>query len=380
MGPKKIFLLKSSFAAAKGGLEKASIQIATMLAEKGHQVVLLTSGYTGKASFPFRIENICKKKKMSFLHLLHFDRAAKQYLQSSSYDAVLGLDRNSCLQTHYRAGNGCHAAFLQHRKRFSSFLKMATIYCNPLHKLILKMERDTFLSPQLQHLFCNSFLVKDEILAAYPAIEEEKIKVIHNGVAFHTLQEPFDEGFTRREEIQRELGLNPKCFQFLFVGNEYKRKGLLPLLEALSLLKNSDFELTVIGKERKSAFYKEKAYALGLGERVHFKGLVTSSVLPFYQAADALVVPSYYDPFANVTVEALAMGLFVISSPCNGGKEVIQEGVSGTVFPSFESEEVAKSLEYALTLPKNKERALSIRKSIAHLEEKEQLQKIVSYI
>ncbi len=44
---------------------------------------------------------------------------------------------------------------------------------------------------------------------------------------------------------------------------------------------------------------------------------------PFYQLADALAIPSFYDPFANVTVEALAMGLFVVSSRSNGGFEIL---------------------------------------------------------
>ena len=44
---------------------------------------------------------------------------------------------------------------------------------------------------------------------------------------------------------------------------------------------------------------------------------------PFYQQSDCLAIPSFYDPFANVTLEALAMGLYAVSSKTNGGHEIL---------------------------------------------------------
>ena len=64
------------------------------------------------------------------------------------------------------------------------------------------------------------------------------------------------------------------------------------------------------------------AAKLNIQRRVTFFG-PQKEIRPFYQFADALVIPSFYDPFANVTVEALAMGLFVVSSKSNGGHEIL---------------------------------------------------------
>jgi UDP-glucose:(heptosyl)LPS alpha-1,3-glucosyltransferase len=60
---------------------------------------------------------------------------------------------------------------------------------------------------------------------------------------------------------------------------------------------------------------------------VHFVG--ARSPEAFYGASDVLVLPSYYDPCANVTVEALACGLPVITSVFNGAFELLTPGVTG---------------------------------------------------
>ena len=66
-----------------------------------------------------------------------------------------------------------------------------------------------------------------------------------------------------------------------------------------------------------------RAKAVQLGSKPKSASWSAGGNPPFYQMADALVIPSFYDPFANVTVEALAMGLFVLSSKHNGGPEIL---------------------------------------------------------
>jgi glycosyltransferase involved in cell wall biosynthesis len=83
-----------------------------------------------------------------------------------------------------------------------------------------------------------------------------------------------------------------------------------------------------------------------------------------------------YDPFANVTVEALALGLFVISSNMNGGHEILTP-YSGIVTQNPQSvEELAAGLEIAMATPKEPARAAKIRSSVSHLDYSEQLDKI----
>ena len=375
---KKIAIIKSDLA-KRGGIEKYTFRLAENFAKEGHEVFLLTTDCHVENIPPFQIVNLGKRCKSSFLHLLCFDKKCKKWLSEHPVDAVLGLDRNYCLQTHYRAGNGVHAAYLEHRKAFSSFFKKLSFKFNPQHLLILDMEKKTFESPHLKTLFTNSNMVKEEILHYYPSVPQDKINVVHNGVEWYELEKPFNESISNRDVIQKELRLDPEAYQFLFIGNEYQRKGLDLLLEALSTLKEKNFQLAVVGKERNMEKFLKLAAAHDLQNKVLFFG-PQARVTQFYQAADAFVIPSYYDPFANVTVEALAMGLYVISSPKNGGSEVIKDDTMGLQFSEYTAKSLARCLEMAMAKPKTEESAQYIRNAVRGLDFSKQIKKIVDLI
>ncbi|MBS0654199.1 MAG: glycosyltransferase family 4 protein [Verrucomicrobia bacterium] len=375
---KRIAFLKSGIA-KRGGLEKYTLRLAERFAREGHDVVLLTTDYQEGAlgQLPFAVVNLGSRLPISLAHLLYFDLQCKKYIKEHPMDLVFGLDRNFCRQTHYRAGNGVHAAYLERRKA-GGMLQRWSLTANPLHRLILAMERATFESPDLQCLFTNSHMVAKEIAQYYPRVDPKKICTVHNGVEWKELEQPFVEGLAKRSEICAQLGLRQDCFQFLFIGHEYGRKGLHLLLRALSLITNKNFELSVVGKERHPEVYIAEAKKLGLEKQVHFFGLAKDTK-PFYSAADCLVVPSLYDPFANVTVEALAFGVPVISSSSNGGSEVLAFSDMGAVFSDLQSpEELASCLERAMESPKNGERARALRDKVAHLDFSSQIGKIVS--
>jgi len=115
---------------------------------------------------------------------------------------------------------------------------------------------------------------------------------------------------------------------------------------------------------------------LGLEKRVSFFG-PQEEMIPFYQESDVLVLPTLYDPFANVTLEALAMGLFVITSSYNGAAEILTEH-SGYVIENLnDKESIKKALLVGLKHPKREESALFIRNTIKDLEFSNQLDKIV---
>jgi len=375
----KIAFLKSS-SSGTGGLEKYTKWLCEALHARGHDVTLLTSDWDERITTNgFRVVDFGKRSKWSLRHLLQFDKDVSSWLHDNHVDVVFGLSRNFYPQIFYRAGNGCHAAYLHHRKQFSTALKRCMIKLNPLHWLILRMEKETFCHPQLKVLFTNSSLVKREIIEHYPKVDRDKIKVVLNGVEWKALEAPFEESLLKKDEIQRSYGLDPQSYQFLFVGHEYHRKGLTLLLEALSSVKDRPFQLSVVGKERNEAFFKKKAKELGLEGKVHFFGS-QKNVTPYYQAADCCVIPSYYDPFANVTVEALAMGLFVVSSVMNGGSEVLFNEKMGCVFREFRPEVLARTVVKAMNYPKTSDSARFIRQKVEHLDFSQQIDLIIAEV
>jgi UDP-glucose:(heptosyl)LPS alpha-1,3-glucosyltransferase len=368
-----ITLLKSSFS-SQGGLEKAATFLANSFAERGHPVTLLTAGT------PPEIDGVevirCPDwPKMSLNKLRVFDQFCRDFLKENPTPIVFGMDRNS-FQTHLRAGNGVHREFLKSRKGFESSWMHWRHLVNPLHLQLLALEKAAFENPHLERLFTNSHMVKSEILSNY-SVDPKKIKVIHNGVEWKALHSPFAKWESVREGLLKKYALDEGCFQFLFVGHNFKRKGLSNLLRALAMLPNKNVQLSVIGKDKDIEIYTQMATELGLGKQVFFFG-PQSSPLPFYQLADALVIPSHYDPFANVTVEAAAMGVFVVSSKSNGGAEVLTPG-SGTLIENLsEVESVASALRWALNHPKTAESSEHIRSTVQHLEMENQMEKYIS--
>jgi UDP-glucose:(heptosyl)LPS alpha-1,3-glucosyltransferase len=123
----------------------------------------------------------------------------------------------------------------------------------------------------------------------------------------------------------------------------------------------------VIGKDNKMAEYIAKARELGLSQHVRFFG-PQSDIRPFYQFADVLVIPSFYDPFANVTVEALAMGLFVISSRYNGGSEILTPENGLIIEDLLAPDSLSQALAEGLKHPKTIQSANASRDSVKHLD------------
>ncbi len=353
---KTVVFLKSRLA-HPGGLEKYTRKLAEAFAKKGCCVKILTTGECTSWD-EIEVVSLAPTSKLSLYHLRHFDTLCQTWLAQNPKEIIFGMERNT-FQTHYRAGSGVHAAYLKQRMLTDSWLKRLTFKINPLHRYLLANEKKAFENPELKSLFTNSHMVEQEILQTY-STPIEKIHVVHNGVEWIEKEKPFQESFSQPRS---------EPFHFLFVGSGFKRKGLTFLIKGLADLKHP-YQLTVVGKDKNLPFYQK----LAKGLPIQFVG-EQKDVTPFYQAADALVIPSVYDPFSNVTLEALAMGLFVVSSKYNGGSEVLN-GDTGVIIKDLLHPQ--KALEHALNFPKTLERATLIRQSIKELDFSNQLDKIVS--
>lgn len=372
---KHIVLLKSR-ARNHGGLEKHSARIASAFVEKGARVTILTTG-TAQDSLQCPPISVVPKKLFPWpasIRMEQFDRFVQNWLKSHPADLIFGMDRNR-FQTHIRAGNGVHAAYLKSRILTEGKLKHFVCMMNPMHRKILELEKAAFENPSLQKLFTNSHLVRQQVLDHYDA-DPSKIEVIHNGVEWAEMEKDYSEWEMKREEGFRKFNLDPNRFHFLFIGNGYLRKGLDRLLEGLSKLSFRDFHLSVIGKDNKMELYQAKAVQMGLKDQVRFFGQ-RSEIRLFYQMADVLVIPSFYDPFANVTVEALAMGLFVVSSKQNGGSEILTENNGVVIEDLLDPDSMCKALETAIEHKKTRASALFARKSVEHLDFSKQMRRLI---
>jgi D-inositol-3-phosphate glycosyltransferase len=138
------------------------------------------------------------------------------------------------------------------------------------------------------------------------------------------------------------LGLDAEHV-LLFVGRLTPIKGLETLLRSLSVLRAdglSAARLTLLvvggvkGDEAGSGHLRRLAHDLGIGDWVDFRGPQPQGVLTdYYAAADVCLIPSRYESFGMVALEAMASGVPVIASRAGGLAVTVQDGATGRLVP-----------------------------------------------
>lgn len=300
-----------------GGAEAYLIRLASALQTLGHLPVLVTS-----ADWP---ESRWINPRIVRLHGADPGEFAAAFSRAETgCDIHLSLERVPGCEVH-RAGDGVHAAWLDRRKACEPFWRRATRWLNPKHAQLLKLEKEVFNPSHTRAIIANSRLVREEILAHsnFPA---EKISVVYNGLSSPTL--PAD-----RLASRQKFELNPGDFCVLFVGTGWERKGLRTAIRAVEKMKGAT--LLVAGRGPADAFHSSCGKFVG----------PTRDLSALFGAADLFVLPTYYDPFSNACLEALAAGLPVITTPANGFSEILKPGTHGAIVSEGDADALAQEME-----------------------------------
>ncbi|MCB2191093.1 MAG: glycosyltransferase family 4 protein [Deltaproteobacteria bacterium] len=322
-----------------GGAERVLGLLTRGLAERGHQVHVMASAWLGKVPQGVSLHEIAPAKPAAWA------ASALEMAKGLSLDSFLSMERVPGCPV-FRAGDGVHAAWLERRAPYESRLKRLSFGLNPKHRALLDLERRTLAAPELRHVIAISHMVAQE-LGRFYQVPSEKIKVIYNAVDEQELT-PARQSQTRRSK-REELALEQGRPVLLFLGSGWERKGLAFALHALVRLPQT--LLMVAGRDRPKPWQK-KAHALGVADRVRFLGL-QKKVAPLLAAADALVLPTIYDPCSIACLEALYAGTPVVTTAAAGASELVEEGISGAVVSAAgEVEELAAACEKALALSK----------------------------
>jgi UDP-glucose:(heptosyl)LPS alpha-1,3-glucosyltransferase len=316
--PLRIALIRQSYR-PDGGAERFVSRALDALATRGVEVSLFARRWKPQEGITFEL---CNPPALGRLTRdWGFARAVCAKLRKRKFDLVQSHERLTCCDV-YRAGDGVHRAWLERRGGGQMHWRdRISLY----HHYLLGTERAMFESARLRAVICNSQMVKDEILHHF-AIDPAKLHVIYNGVdldVFHPRHQ-----VDRAERLQA-LGIPSDAPVFLFVGSGFERKGLAVLLQAMARLPKPAW-LIVLGQDKSAARYRALAEQLGIASRVHWAGTVADPA-SWYGLGHALVLPTLYDPFPNVVLEAMASGLPVVTSTACGGAELVQEGVNGFV-------------------------------------------------
>ena len=210
----------------------------------------------------------------------------------------------------------------------------------------VRLEEETRIVSAADRIVAANVVERAELLRDYAA-HSSRIATIPCGVDTD-LFTPGD-----RAEARRRLDLDGRPV-LLWVGRIAPIKGLDTLLDAVARLSESgqDMRLLVVGgdaDERTSGHeisLRQRIERLGLGDSVRFLGPQPQGVLPLYYAAsDVTVLPSYYESFGMVALEAMACGSPVIASRVGGLVTTVRDGVTGFLVPDGDVEALAERIE-----------------------------------
>jgi len=181
-------------------------------------------------------------------------------------------------------------------------------------------ERYCMTKASTRRIIAVSQRVKGEIEGAY-SVAPQRIVVIPNGVDAETFHPRHRAG--SRMLVRERLGVTLDQFLVLFVGGDYRLKGLAALLEAARRVARA-IRVLAVGV-RPDAALVQLVREKDLQRMVTFLGN-TTDVASLYAAADCFALPTRYDTFSLATLEAMASGLPVIVSRAAGVSELLSPG------------------------------------------------------
>ena len=315
---KKIILVRPKIGFGLGGAETHAAEVAVKLLERRFEVGVIAY----EVSFPKKIQEKIEFYQVrikgfgSILKHLLFVAQTKQILRKLKYDYLISFFRFPGADLFIL----CDPLFSFLIKQKKSFLWQI----RPRYRILLHLEKRALYSAKRVISLFN--LGKELIKRFYPQVVK-KVFVCHRGIDFQR----FNPELKNRKKLLREMmGFREEDYLILFVGFDVKRKGLNLLLKVVPKLPKK-VKLLIAGKGGTST------------DRIIYLGRV-KEMEKLYAISDLFVLPTFYDPGAMATLEALAGGTPVITSIYDGTSEFIKEGINGYVTNLEEEDLKAKIL------------------------------------
>ena len=338
-----------------GGVEGYIANLLRYLLDRGHSVdffagkILLDLKHPGLRVFrvPY-IRTPRPARVASFALLSH--RCIAREEKKHPYDIIQGFSR-TYYHTLYRDGSGCRRDYCElYLDRLTrSGLRRLYYKLNPIDRLGRQIENIRYVKRPQTMIIAISDFVREQILRRYD-VAPESVRVVYSGVDCDRFHPGLRETGRRKVAALFPEGTGGENRRYLaFVGNDYHRKGLDLVLEALaSRFKEPrpgepSLHAFVAGRDSRAASYERRAAALGLGGRVRFLGQ-RSDIPELLAGSDALLFPTYFDAYGNIANEALASGIPVIASRTSGAAELIRPE-HGWVLAETDAQHLARALE-----------------------------------
>lgn len=315
--------------ARRGGAEKYTIDLSRSLAHRGHDVTLLAGSFHEP---PWEVKQI-KCEASAITKTLGYRRFLSQldtHLSTHSFDVLHAmLPVRQCDLYHPHAGLAIESLITGHLKYRGKFAQTVARWANrtnPKRRAFARVERQLLSGSVPPMVLCLSDYVRRSVRDRYP-LGDNLLPILFNAVDlrhFDPKRRP-DAG----NDMRAEFGLGHETVVALFVGQDFHRKGLATAIRAVGRCTDPRVRLLVVGKDVPGP-YRGLARKLGIEKRVVFAG-GTPDAYRFYRGADFFILPTRHDPCSLVVLEALAMGVPVITTSLNGAAEIMTHGLDGMI-------------------------------------------------
>lgn len=310
---RKIAILLPKFS-RYGGVEGFGFGLAQALADAGHAVTFICAKSEAQAPAGVEVLTVGRHGLTRCGKLLWFLVQAEKQRKKGKYDLCISLGK-SLNQDVVRMGGGPLEPFWalsgrSYANGLARWWKMFRRRTAPVNLLIKYVEKKQAGSGAV--FIANSHKVLGWLAATYPQIRPENTDIIYNKP---DLSRFYPVSAEKKAELRQKSGISPEQAVISTAGTNFRLKGVEPLVRGLALLPENHV-LRVAGG-RNPARYLDIARELKVEHRIEFLGRV-EDMPGFYQASDIFVLPTFYDACSNAVLEAMACGLPVISTACNG--------------------------------------------------------------
>ncbi len=199
---------------------------------------------------------------------------------------------------------------------------------NDLQRYIDSIE--WWLTYESWRVIVNSNFMAQEVIRQFQ-LPWDKIRVIPNGIDIPA-QGRSDPATCRSDSAFRRNYATDNEKLVFFIGRLVHEKGAHIIIEAAPkiLARYHDVKFVIAGRGPRMEFLKKRAEDLGCADKVYFTGYISDETLrALYKCIDIAVIPSLYEPFGIVALEAMAAGIPVVISDTGGLRELVRHGVDG---------------------------------------------------
>jgi len=336
----KVAIITERADIALGGAERSVFELADALSECGLQInILAATGQPAGKNTHILFENSAAKRTCYF----KFAKALKKHLAENRYDIVHSVLPFDFADIYQPRGGTYPESILRniasYQNKFIESYKRITACVNLRRTILLQAEKKLCLAAEGPVIVAISQYVAGQFRRHYNT-NSNRLLVIPNGVKMPERCDTAEIG-KLRAQLLAQFGVTEKDEPvfFLFAANNFRLKGLTPLIKAMYLAgtnrKTNSAYLIVAGRDKQDK-YLNLAMNLNIHKRIIFLGKA-EHIQNLLLAVDVAVLPTFYDPASRFTLEAIAAGRPVITTKFNGATDLFVDNRHGRIIDSPEN-------------------------------------------